>query len=708
MVYARRQTRQKPLKSEPRKWPAPTQGWISNRALSDPMSIEGPGAAVLDDFFPRATGVVLRRGRERYATLVEQDRPVDSLFTYRNGSNEKMFGANNAAIYDLSNVAFPTAQNLGTQDGDAFATETGDILGWSSTDGLGVSTGYTGGDWSVVQFSTTGGIYLIGVNGEDTGFIYDGTEFWPNLAGGMWYLPLTSEAAAFINGETVTGASSGATATVYRDETARLVISGIVETTEVHSIAYSGLTGTFTVGSTLTGGTSNASAKIASDSGTVLTVTNLNGDFQASETISDGAGATATADAPQSYVSGGPFRAGETINGGIAGSAVVGSAIESAIPGMGFGGIDTKKMSFVWTYKNRLWFIEKDSLSAWYMPIDAVGGPATEFPMGGIFANGGKLLFGARWSLASGGDGGLSEQNVFVTSSGETAIYQGSSPDEAADWSIVGVYRVGTPLGKRAYLRGGGDLAIATTVGLVPLSKAIELDVTALNVATVSYKIADAWTDAIRLRGPENWQAMIWSESKLAAIAPPDVVGSSEPVVFITNTETGAWARYTNWQANCMEVYKGQLYFGSVNGGIFKANVGGSDDGDAYTGAVIPLFDDMGTPASLKVSTVARAVTRSTAPVVDRIDVLSDYSVSLPPAPDATSIQSSNTWGTAVWGNATWGATQPDYVQTQWRSSGQTGYKFAPCYQVTSGSVAALDLELIEMNTLHTTGGVVS
>src|SRR3546814_7978346 len=60
-------------------------------------------------------------------------------------------------------------------------------------------------------------------------------------------------------------------------------------------------------------------------------------------------------------------------------------------------------------------------------------------------------------------DSGLSEQNIFVSTEGEVAVYQGSDPGEAATWSKVGVYRIGKPLGARAHFRGGGDIAIATS-----------------------------------------------------------------------------------------------------------------------------------------------------------------------------------------------------------------------------------------------------
>lgn len=635
-MYARRQTRPKPRQAMPKKWPAPTAGWVSNRALADPKSIEGPGAAVLDNFFPRATGVALRRGKELYATLQQNDLPVLSLFTYRNGATEKLFGCNENWIYDLSNVAFPAPAEIVNEDEDLFVTDTGDTFGWGSTDGLEVSGVYTGGDWVVTQFATTGGVYLIGVNGEDPGFIYDGQEFYPNVAGGVWRLDYDTETAPFTEGSIVTGGTSGATGTIWK------------------AVPGEGGEG-------------------------YLLLTGVSGDFEA-ETITDTEGGEAAAEGPQAV----------------------------AAPGMDFGDFSSADMSFVWAYKNRLYFVQKETLSTWYLPVDQVGGEASEFPMGGVFANGGSLLFGARWSLESGGSGGLSDQNVFVSTNGEVAIYQGDNPSEPDSWALVGVYRIGTPLGKRAYIRGGGDLAIATTVGLVPLSKAISLDVTALNIATVSYKIADAWTDAVNLRGNNGWQAMIWPEGKMAAIAPPDLIGSSEPVIFVSNTETGAWARYTGWQAHCLETYRGQLYFGSPDGKVFKANVSGQDDGDPYTGVVVPLFEDMGAPAAAKIGTTGRPTTRANTQVADRLDLLTDYCMTLPPPPDATPLTGTNTWGDGVWGQSQWGSVTASVIGTRWRSIGGMGSTLAPCYQVTSGSVSPIDVELLDVETLVTTAEAMS
>jgi len=638
MVYARRQTRPKPRKSQTHKFDAPVAGWISNRSLSDPRSFEGPGASILDNFFPKASSVKLRRGKQLYATLGEGTQPARAIFSYMNGSNQKLFAANESTIYNITSVIFPFGWEMVTDEDALIVTETGDWFGVNSTDDLDVMSGFTGGDWIVVQFATSGGVYLVGVNGKDTGFIFDGSDFWPLIAGGVSILQVDGVTGTFLAGQAITGGASGESATIYK------VVDG--------------------------------------GPGVVfLYLTGLSGDFQDNEAI--------------------------TSSG--TGSGAANGANSLTVPGPTFtGGLTSANMSYVWVFKNRLWFAQANSMNAWYMPIDAVGGAADFFPLGGIFGRGGSLLFGAAWSLDGTADAGLSEQCIFVSSEGEVAVYQGTSPEEASTWSKVGTYRIGHPLGPRAHFRGGGDIAIATSVGLVPLSKAINLDVTSLAVATVSYKIADAWSDATRLRGMKAWQCEIWPEQKMAVIAPPEMIGGADPVMFVSNTETGAWARFTNWQANCMEVFQGQLYFGGDNGRIWIANVGGTDDDEVYTGEVVPLFDDLGSPTSLKIGKIARAVTRANTRVNGIVCLRSDYAPEGCPPPDATSLAGDNSWGTGIWGQSVWGASVPSFINQDWQSVGGEGYALALAYQVSSGSIIPLDDEMIRMDFTYETAEVVT
>ncbi len=169
MTYPLRQQARQRV-SQPKKWPAPTAGLISNRNLASPGSFEGQGAAVLDNFFPKASSVTLRRGKQLYATLGDGTLRADALFSYVNGITQRLFAATETTIYDVTSVVFPESAVIVDQDNDQLVTENGDIFGWSSTDGLDVTTvgPFTSGAWITTQFATTGGVYLIGVNGADT------------------------------------------------------------------------------------------------------------------------------------------------------------------------------------------------------------------------------------------------------------------------------------------------------------------------------------------------------------------------------------------------------------------------------------------------------------------------------------------------------------------------------------------------------------
>lgn len=626
-------------KSDFKKFDAPIAGWISNRNLANPSAeMQSQGAARLDNFFPTATTAVLRRGKDIYAQLGDGTKDVTSIFTYLNGQNRKLFASTDTTIYNITNIIMPFNYRLVTDTGDALVTDTGDHFGESSTFGLNVFNNTLGGNWIVTQFATTGGVYIIGVNGESRGFIYDGTNFYPYVAGGVSTLPYDTGTIAFVPGATLTGGTSGATATIY------------------------------SVSGTVSAGT--------------LTLTNVTGTFQNNETLTGSGGG---------------------------GSALANGTTSIAAPGITIpGGLTTADLSHVWVYKQRLWFIEKDSLNAWYMDNgDSVGGALVKYPLGGIMTLGGSLIWGDAWSMDTSAQGGLSDQLAICSTEGQVAIFQGSYPVDDA-WTQVGVYRVGTPMGNRAFFKGGGDIAIATSVGLQPLSKAITLDVTALSQGSISYNIQDAWQNAVDTRGIADWQCKIWPDRKMAIISPPQPIGTDDPILFISNTDTGAWCRFTNWDARAMEVFEGDLYFGGPRGEIYIANVTGSDYGQTYTGIYMPLFDDLGTPANKKVPKVGKGVARAVAPLNYSLRFLSDFNMDTGSLPTATVPPGSSAWGTGIWGTAVWGGATSNVITDQQKSLSGQGYATSLAYQVTSGSSVPLDVEIIRLEMSFTTAELFS
>lgn len=365
-------------------------------------------------------------------------------------------------------------------------------------------------------------------------------------------------------------------------------------------------------------------------------------------------------------------------------------------------GTDPTQFSFVFASKFRLWFIQKNTLNIWYLPVNSIGGAATELPLGGIFTLGGSLIFGGTWSIESGD--GPSEQTVFVTSEGEVATYLGSDPSSSTDWSRQGVFRIGKPLGPNAFVRAGGDLLIATDIGLVPLSTAFQRDIAALAPVAVSYPIEIEWNSAVA-ETTSNWQTVIWPTNQMMIVAPPNPEGNV-PQIFAANVRTGAWAPFTGWNVTCLQVFQDRMFFGSDSGKIVEGEVTGSDQGNAYTCICVPLFDPLNSPAALKTGLQSRVVLRSSSQPNPQLSLQADFMVNLPPAPDDTTTAAANSWGTGIWGAAQWSTAATKVTLQFWQSTPGSGYSLSSSVQVTSGNTGAPDSELVAIDLTYDVGDV--
>lgn len=365
-------------------------------------------------------------------------------------------------------------------------------------------------------------------------------------------------------------------------------------------------------------------------------------------------------------------------------------------------GPDPTTLSYVWAYKNRLFFIEKDSLNAHYLEADNIGGAATELPLGGVFTRGGSLMFGASWSIEGGG--GLTAQCIFVTTEGEVAVYQGGDPSTADDWALVGVYRIGKPLGPKAWIHAGGDLVIATDVGFIPLSQAVQRDYAALAPAAISYPIETAWNDAVAADAT-SWDCEVWPAKQMVIVAPPTAEGQTGQL-FAANARTGAWAPFTGWNIKCLGLFGDRMFFGSTEGKIIECEVTGADQGVPYTAKCIPLYDPLKAPASVKTALMMRATVRAPSRVVPQLSLQADYNVNLPAVPDDAALVSSDVWGVGIWGTAKWGGATTVSTFQEWQSVAGAGYAVAPGVQITSGSPTAPDLELVQVEMTYDMGDI--
>lgn len=407
--------------------------------------------------------------------------------------------------------------------------------------------------------------------------------------------------------------------------------------------------------------------------------------------------------AQQFATSGGVFL--RAVNGADTPLAFDGTAWDTSPAITGPGGFDPKTLSFVWVHQRRLFFVQKDSLNAWYLAADAIGGAAAQIPLGGVFPRGGSLLFGQAWSLETGN--GLSEQCAFFSTEGEVAIYQGTDPASTSTWQKVGVYRIGKPRGKRGFVRAGGDIIVATDIGFLPLSTAVQRDFAALAPSALSYPIEEAWKGAVADRSQSGWSCEIWPTKQLVLAAPPTPDGLIGEI-FAANARTGAWGHVTGWNATCMQLFGDRLFFGSLNGLIVEAEVTGLDQGAPYTAVCVPLFDALKAPASLKTSLLMRATLRAPSEIVPQMSLQADYAVNLPTAPDAAAVTGASVWGSAIWGTSVWGGAAQLNVYSQWQSVAGSGYAIAPSLQITSGNIVPPDVELVKTEITYDMGDIVT
>ena len=369
-------------------------------------------------------------------------------------------------------------------------------------------------------------------------------------------------------------------------------------------------------------------------------------------------------------------------------------------------GVTTSTLSYGWLYANRIFMVQSGTMKAWALPVDAIGGAAIEVSLDAVFQDGGELLFGASWSLDAGD--GLGQKCVFVTTTGEVAIYDGIDPADPANWKLQGVYKVTRPLGPRAWMQAGGDLLIATDDGIIPLSEAIRKDSAALSLSAVSRNIEPEWRNEVLSRSGEPFEIVKWPLNSMMIVSLPPVNTKLDGCL-VCNLQTGAWSKFTGWQTRCLAIFDGKGFYGTDEGAIYEMEVGGSDDGMPYTATYVGSFDHLVSIGITKTVTLARATFRSIGPINPRISCSTNYIINRPAAPQSPNDYTEDVWDSAIWDTSEWDAGGPGPIyQTQWVGIGVTGYAIAPQVQLTFGITPSPDAELVTFDLIYEDGGIIT
>ena len=316
--------------------------------------------------------------------------------------------------------------------------------------------------------------------------------------------------------------------------------------------------------------------------------------------------------------------------------------------------------NLIWgtTHQRRLWVGEEDSLSAWYLGVNAVSGAATEFALAAITSLGGYIMAMGSWSRDSGT--GMDDVAVFITSEGEVVVYSGTDPAAAATWGLIGVFRIGKPIGRRCMVKAGSDLVIVTQDGFVPLSAILTVDQSQTRLVSLSDQISEAVNDAVRDNGAlYGWQPIMYPQGLMMMFNIPQTSTTSHQYVF--NTITGAPTRFTGMNAVCWSLLNDNLYFGGADGVVYKADNGTSDNGVDINADCLQAFNYFKSPQSNKLFKMVEPIFESDGNPNAAIDFNVDFQIKAPTGVASASAVNSGLWGISKWGIALWGTAGQIY-----------------------------------------------
>jgi hypothetical protein len=253
--------------------------------------------------------------------------------------------------------------------------------------------------------------------------------------------------------------------------------------------------------------------------------------------------------------------------------------------------------------QNRLFFVQKSSMTFWYLPVESIGGAALDFPLGSIARSGGFLQAMGTWTLDAGY--GVDDLSAFVTSMGEVIVYKGTNPSDSAAWSEVGVWQMGQTFSRRCFFKFGGDLLLLTQDGLVPMSAALQssrLDPRVNLTDKIYYAVSQSATNYFAEFG---WQINYFASENMLILNIPNGTNYDQ---YVMHTITKSWARFTNINAICWEVAgDNKIYFGS-DGYVAEFYSDTSDNGSNIVGNCQQAYSYFDSRGQLKRFTLIRPI----------------------------------------------------------------------------------------------------
>lgn len=317
--------------------------------------------------------------------------------------------------------------------------------------------------------------------------------------------------------------------------------------------------------------------------------------------------------------------------------------------------------TFVWPviFKSRLWFVQKNSASAWYLPVGTVTGTVTEFNFGTKFKHGGYLVGLYNWTI-DGGEG-VDDYLVAISSTGDVIIYKGNDPSVAASFTQQGQWYIGqTPVGRRIAGSFGGELYVLCAYGLIPLTKLIAGALIQQDDIYISRKINPLINEQMgRARTSLGWEVRLVPADNLLLISVPKQTGF-EYLQFVQSLNTQGWSTFIDVPYLTGDVWIDDFYIGDADNRVLIYTGNADNVSLAGTGALdiefslLQTFQEEGTVGNYKRTQFIRPVFVASAAPAYVTEARYDYNLSELFGSPSSSTVSSALWDFGIWDSALW------------------------------------------------------
>jgi len=329
---------------------------------------------------------------------------------------------------------------------------------------------------------------------------------------------------------------------------------------------------------------------------------------------------------------------------------------------------DPSRIVFVAVWGSRVWLVERDTSRAYYLDVNSIYGTATSFDFGSKMQKGGPLV--GLWSWSYDGGSGLDALLVAISTAGDVVIYRGSDPTDALTFGLKGSWFAGgVPKGRRIATDTGGDLFVASVLGLLPLSRLVVGGEELNQGEYATSKIAPVFSRLTSLyAGNKGWGIYVHPTDNVLLVTVPVAEGEASEQLAMSLTTKG-WFPYADLPIVSAAVWSRELYFGTSDGRVCR-NVGGVDDVklddstdfDPIDWSLLTAFQNLGNGANKQIVMVRPVLLSETPDANVRAEARYDYAQTELADSAEVGGGGDGTWDGSAWDSSTWA---PDYQAKQ-------------------------------------------